>query len=263
MFYIYPQMEWAQARHEAERLSQLPVTEGHDDYSRRNELPDGILFSPIGARLPDDRLARIRNDVVRTATEFGFPGAHSGSNATAGFDAKVAALLHDIMEISPNEASRSQVWQFITCYLLQDVVRWRFPGQGGKGTTIERYKGGVRNTFQRLWWRAEVLQLPQADDRYQLLTQLNEDEIVQIMERPTMRSHRRLSRNVAIVFLVELSRSDGLERELLMRESQKRLMRLMPFISFGSLENEELNSIISGVVSATANAISKPVGAAV
>lgn len=61
------------------------------------------------------------------------------------------------------------------------INNWRF------GHTPERYKGGVRNAFQRVWHRSKVLDRGRDhDDRWGLLRSLTEDAMVQITERPSI-----------------------------------------------------------------------------
>ena len=105
--------------------------------------------------------------------------------------------------MTPHEASQDEVWSYLTCCWLLDVAFWRF----GADASIDRFIGHLnRNTFRRMWWRAEVLG-PDVD-----LAQLGEDELVNIMERPTLFSDRRLARTIALELLsrvTEGSRSSG------------------------------------------------------
>ena len=53
-------------------------------------------------------------------------------------------------------------WNFLSCDLMPEVVHWRFfhkrdVYQPTKEALIDRYLGGRRNCFQRLWWRAFCL----------------------------------------------------------------------------------------------------------
>ena len=85
------------------------------------------------------------------------------------FEGRTARLVREHLDISPNEASHEEVWSYLTCCWLLDVAVWRF----GVNADRRRFVGNVnRNTFRRLWWRAEVLG-PDVD-----LTQLGEDELV-------------------------------------------------------------------------------------
>ena len=132
--------------------------------------------------------------LVELATSHGMPGA---VDRTAEFEGNCARILRDRLEMTPHEASHEEVWSYLTCCWLLDIAVWRFGAEADE----RRYIGNVnRNTFRRLWWRAEVLG-PEID-----LTRLGEDELVNIMERPTIAADRRLARAIAAEFL---ARVDG------------------------------------------------------
>ena len=90
--------------------------------------------------------------------------------------------------MTPHEASHEEVWSYLTCCWLLDVAVWRFGAEADE----RRYIGNVnRNTFRRLWWRGRSW--AEID-----LTRLGEDELVNIMERPTIAADRRLARAIAV-----------------------------------------------------------------
>ena len=102
------------------------------------------------------------------------------------------------------------------------------------------YIGNVnRNTFRRLWWRAEVLG-PEID-----LTRLGEDELVNIMERPTIAADRRLARAIAAEFLARVDGGVVRERMHLMRDAMKRLLRLTPMVAFSALDSTEVAQVVA------------------
>ena len=137
--------------------------------------------------------------------------------------------------MSANEASHEEVWSYLTCCWLLDVAVWRF----GVDADERRFIGNVnRNTFRRLWWRAEILG-PDID-----LTKLGEDELVNIMERPTIASDRRLARMVVQEFLARVDRGAADSRMFLMRDGIKRLFRLTPLMSFQALADYELRAVV-------------------
>ena len=120
------------------------------------------------------------------------PGLHTSTECRTAssncLSLKAARLLRQALPMSANEASHEEVWSYHCCWLL-DVAVWRF----GVDADERRFIGNVnRNTFRRLWWRAEILG-PDID-----LTKLGEDELVNIMERPTIASDRRLARTIAL-----------------------------------------------------------------
>jgi len=56
--------------------------------------------------------------------------------------------------MSPHEASHDEIWSYLTCCWLLDVAIWRWSA----GADVKRFIGDVnRNTFRRMWWRAEIM----------------------------------------------------------------------------------------------------------
>ena len=84
------------------------------------------------------------------------------------------------------------MWSHLTVCWLMDVAVWRWSGmrddRGGSW-------GRQMRTPPQARWRAEVLG-PDVD-----LAQLGEDELVNVMERPTVASNRPLARALARSFL--------------------------------------------------------------
>jgi hypothetical protein len=153
------------------------------------------------------------------------------------------------MHITAAEAASQGIWMFIGCILLPDIVRWRFPGDAG-GTSRERFLGGnrgLRNTFGRVWWRAHILKQPEVQQPYQLLYQLGEDELVQIMERPSLAGSPVLARQRCLSFLRALADESGIMRSELLRDVMKRLPRLLPLMAFDALDGTVLASLVNGV----------------
>ena len=182
-----------------------------------------VTYTPVGGnRIADDDLSALREEILSLAREYGMPDTfRTLRNSKADGPA-----VRERLDITPNEASHEEVWSYLTCCWLLDVAVWRFGAQADR----RRFIGNVnRNTFRRLWWRAEVLG-PDID-----LTQLGEDELVNIMERPTIAADLRLARAVAREFLSRVDRGAADSRMQLMREAMKRLLRLTPLISFAAL----------------------------
>lgn len=92
---------------------------------------------------------RVREAVLGTARTNGFGTSNSGASH-AGFDAELGTLFGEMPLLSSGEALRNHFWTFVGVSLAPDVVYWRF------GEARERYLGGVRNTFQRMWLRARA-----------------------------------------------------------------------------------------------------------
>jgi len=60
----------------------------------------------------------------------------------------------------------------------------------------------VRNTFQRLWMRANILDRGRThDERWELLNNLTEDAMVQLIERPSISADIRVAKFIAEAWL--------------------------------------------------------------
>lgn len=194
-----------------------------------------------GMELTAEAFGALRLAIVEVARQHGYPAA--GTRLPL-FDARCARLVHHGLVITPHEASEEDAWSYLTCCWLLDVAVWRW---GGIGNTDARFRGDVnRNTFRRLWWRAEILG-PEID-----LQLLGEDELVNIMERPTIASNRPLARSLVHQFLARLLESSAGGRMFLMREAGKRLVRLTPIVDFYALDQAQLDAMMGDILNAAA-----------
>lgn len=248
---LYPRLPYPTAAALAESLRNSAIAEVA---ARAAAEHADAVFTPTGGnRIEADQLSRLRDSVLEFAHKAGYP-APPPEDQRLGFDAVVAVALHERMRISPAEAAKSGVWSFLTCVLLPDVVRWRFPG-GLDGSGLDRFLPGRRNTFQRLWWRAFLLHdATRQDHAFAALVELGEDEIVQIMERPNLAGSRRLMHHVARELVAASVRHPNIARRELIREAQKRLLRLSAFVSFDALEDDDLAVSVHEVFEAVAGA---------
>ncbi|WP_133259384.1 DUF6339 family protein [Mycobacterium colombiense] len=210
-------------------------------------MPDSssrLTYTPVGGRrVTEEELREVRAAVVDLAQRHGMPNALKDS---AVFEGRAARLLHRMLPMTPNEAAHEEVWSFLTCCWLLDVALWRF----GREADRRRFIGDVnRNAFRRLWWRSEVLGEDVA------LEQLGEDELVNILERPTIAADRRLARAIAREFLFRVERGAADSRMKLMREAMKRFVRMTPFTSFAAMDDKQLQFIVEDTFDAAAAAI--------
>jgi hypothetical protein len=166
---------------------------------------------------------------------FGLP-----ASMRAEFDVRCAAMLADSPLFKSGEALRDDVWSFMSAVLLRDVVHWRF-----QGLTADRYQGGVRNAFQRLWQRARAFDRG-ADhpERWQLVQALSEDACVQILERPSIASSPGLSRAIAEGWLRCSERVGKSHMEPIMRRAIRNLRISNQVILLECLEEAELDARI-------------------
>jgi hypothetical protein len=237
---LYPQLPRAVAEHLTEQRRKLTIAEAADKWSWDH--PDAFFTATGGSPATKDGLIKLRERILGIAKHFGYPSPGREQE----FDKPAAASLHSLMKLSPAEAAKSGVWEFVSCVLLCDIVRWRFPGDAA-GSPPERFLASRRNTFQRLWWRGFVLHDDDATDAYHLLYALGEDEAVQIMERPFLAGSRALSRTVARELLSAAQRHPNISRRTLIREAQKRMRRLAAFTSFEAIEEELLTPFVRSI----------------
>ncbi len=230
MSVLIPRLERESARQLIGRKRDLSIA---DISAGLPDLSAVVTYSVLGSRIAREDLAALRREVVQLAREHGFPGRQA---RLSDFEGRCARVIRDGIPVTPHEASHEEVWSYLTCCWLFDVALWRFGGAADE----RRYIGNVnRNTFRRLWWRAEILG-PAID-----LTRLGEDELVNIMERPTIAGDRRLARSIAREFLDRVEGSEVGERMQLMREAMTRLLRLTPFVAFSALAHDDLVSLVA------------------
>ena len=205
-----------------------------------------IYSASGGARVNENELQNIRSKCLELAISLGYPKP-SNTEERRFFDQKGAKLLYSLLEIVPGEAARDQVWSFFGLVLLPDIVKWRFPTSQGKHTSADRFFGGARNTFQRLWWRAHVLRDSSLKNEYHLINHLPEDAFVQIMERPGLSSNSKLASSIAkkIVFInKELGDSPYTLKEQIWRDAIKSIRQHLVVINLEILSEEELDKTV-------------------
>ncbi len=203
-----------------------------------------VTYAPLGGvRAEAAFLLGLRERILSLARLHGYPDARRQGELHL-FDAAGARLLHDDLSITPHEAGHREVWAAFTAANFLDVAVWRW----GKIRDRARVNGDVnRDTFRRLWWRAELLVEP--DSGWDVLAELGEDEIQAVTERPIVTGNPIVARSIVGRFRAHLTSDNELEpiRMYVMREAMKRLTRLTPFIALDVLERSEIDHMVDGV----------------
>lgn len=179
-----------------------------------------------------ESLLDVRRRLLESAKGFGFPDPRGGEPMK--FDPEAAAILFQHLPICPGEASRDEVWSFMSSCLLPDLTTWRFPDQNDR-----RFLGGVRNAFQRLWWRAAMLREDDAPDPWALV-RLPEDALVGLMERPGISSNRTVARAIATAIAKLAESLPSALREDGWRAAYKRIRQRIPLVNLDALPQTEL-----------------------
>jgi hypothetical protein len=204
---------------------------------RRAEYEAWIWYAPSGGSVSPELIEEIKTAITEIAERNGFPVAASDKQKSA-FDVEAAKWLASHPRLASPELLRDDVWAFLSCVMLQELVIWRYSAR-----QRARFAGGVRNTFQRLWMRGRTLDLSEAEGEAQwlLLESLSEDAMVQIFERASIASDARLARAVATGWLVTADRIGRERMEDVMRRATKLLRLRNQIIDLSFLSPEELN----------------------
>ena len=198
-------------------------------------LPEAVRFAATGgSQVRPNQLAALRDRIVRIARSNGL-GDGSVRDTHAAFDAEVTASLAEDPLFRSGEALRDDVWTFVGTALAPDVVHWRF------GTARERYLGGIRNAFQRLWMRGRALDRGAGHrERWELLGELTEDALVQITERPSLGGDSVVARAIAEAWLRASCRHGRTAMEPIMRRAALRVRIWNEIRSLADLPSEDL-----------------------
>lgn len=122
-----------------------------------------------------------------------------------------ARTLHSELPIAPSEAANPEVWHSFSCFYCPHLVSWRW-GKYEQTTPHFRWysaEAANRQTFRRLWWRAELLKDVDSAEPYALLESMMEDELVGFTDQATISMHRAITLEVARQHLKNLDEKTG------------------------------------------------------
>ena len=237
---LYPRLTKLAAERRFEDIRSLTIEKlAIDDCA----IPDEATFAQTGGQpVTSEQLRKIRQSIVKIAQRFGFPD--SGNEKTkAEFDAICAVWLRKQADIGYGEGFRDGMWAYLTIELLPDVAAWRFPQRNAR-----RFLGGVRNTFQRLWRRAFLLDY--ADDAKTLreyLTSLQEDSFVQLIERPGSSANPYVSSHIAAAWLRASKDPNSGPMEALHRKVMKELTQVGAVVCLDFLPEKDLDAMLDAL----------------
>jgi hypothetical protein len=204
--------------------------------------PQQTFAATGGSRVSSQTIADLAAAVEAVANAHGHPGSAT-SQMRIAFDRAAAEVLYNDMKITAFEASQPGIWTFLAVVAMPSITQWRF------GTdNVERWIASdlTRHMFARLWWQAFTFGVP-ADDgstSFQLLNELSESDLNQLTERKSIGGNHRLARVVA----AELIASSGSRRQFV-RELAPKLRRLIPFVDFSAVSDDELRELVQALAS--------------
>ena len=193
-----------------------------------------------GSRASERELREMRDRVLAVARDSGFPERRSGAGGM--FDRRCSRTLLDIplLREAGVETLREDFWSWLACCLLPDVVLWRFPS-----ARESRFVGGVRNTFRRLWVRANLLVDPNRDADWRVYDRLSEDAMVQITERPGLAADVPLARAVAAEWFRCAERVGVTVMEDIMRYAAKSVLARNEIQLLSALSPDRLRAAVA------------------
>jgi hypothetical protein len=223
--------------------------------ARRRTADSAAVYTATGGtRSSVAQLEAIVKGLTDIAVKNGYPEERQRNTSA---DAQWAEWLHRHLNTSAHEAALDSIWHFFTVVLVPDLVRWRW-GATKEDSTSDRWvtiKHRGRNAFGRLWWRAEVFYDEDSESPYHLVHALGEDELVQVMERPSFAGNRTLSTTTAKVLLRVEKENPDFNRSSVLRDYQKRMLRLGAFTDFQALDAKATTKLAQEVMERTLKAI--------
>jgi len=188
------------------------------------------------SRMTDEDYLRMRKMILELATECQSTNSFDSTvlateKQAIQFDRGISVQGHLIFPLGLYEASRDEVWNYITLYVAPDVANWRYPNIE-KSPSYDRHLGGYRNTFRQPWMRGFFCNWDN-----DLISELTEDIAVAIFERTNLASNPR----VAIACLRATYRIREKDKNnKIYRDALKRVVRLMSVRSMDQLPDDQL-----------------------
>lgn len=211
--------------------------------------PDGGMhprtrFAGAGTRVTIERLHELRRVVMAAAADADVRG---GGEAARQEDVRVGRALDAWFEHDGRgQASRPEIWPYLSLVVLPDLVVNRFgPGPDGR-LKPERFLAGRRNALYRAYLRAWILG-PLLSDPSSVLY---EDELVGVVDRNLSADHR-----VARVVAEHIGRLSGAgNRRESVREALKALQYELRVTDLSLLDDHQLRVQIGRMFQAAQSA---------
>ncbi len=196
-------------------LKSYPI--GNEFEPNLSRMPEHVKYASVSLENVDAYfLHQYREGAVQTASKFGFPDVMLETGNKSEFDDAMTIWIGESGLFKSREFLDDEVWTAMSLIIWPDIIYWRF------GETPQRYVGGRRNAFQRLWARSRVFDRGElSNDRWRLIIAMNEDELVQIMERPALGQNPRIARLFAEAALMVGVNMTATQRKEAIRRATK------------------------------------------
>lgn len=158
------------------------------------EITPVISYVGHGSEIPAAALDELvtRLDAIKGSVE-------NSRKGRIQFDKEAAVLLGTSLQISPGAAADRRFWSYLEIVKAAHIVAWRWGKERKEDVARERFSGGAKDTFKRLWLRANIMKEGEGTDSYALARFGGEDFWVSVLERQ-ISSCRELMKAVVRVF---------------------------------------------------------------
>jgi hypothetical protein len=153
-------------------------------------------------------------------------------------DRELTRQIQTLLPMDRLQASEKGVWSALSTRAVPDLAQWRYPNDSNQ-QLFERYVGHERNILQRLWWRSELL-------GPELACQLQEDDLIQMFERPTIGTNPVILKAIAgkaLEYKSELARMGG-KSSAFVSEVAKAALRVFVVVSPSAMADSELHDFV-------------------
>lgn len=168
------------------------------------------------------------------------------------FDRKCAKLLYQHLNLSQAAAAERRFWQWFSIVHAQEIVvrRWVKAGKTRAHVTESRWMGGWKDTFRRLWLRANLVEDSEANDSTWLMELGDEDYWVNVVERD-LAACRLLVRTLTWRFFANSDQGLSKNKQDHWRLAIKRLRQIRPSRACEGMNRVEIEQLVDDVISAT------------
>ena len=229
----FPRIDDLRSMEIIKELNTKSVTEASDLASVTHTA--AYFYATAAQTVSARQLREFRESAMALAVELGFPAALNPTRARQ-FDQRLSWILSQRLELIPAEAANREVWNFLTLVVLPDLAKWRYPNEKSL-PDYDRWLGGPRNVFRKLWWREAVL-------GHDLNRLIGEDEAVGMMERPMLSGHASVARAMAKALIQVGDEYPNEARSRLARACSLNLRRYLPFTAFEMFSEEKLEEFV-------------------
>jgi len=197
-----------------QRLDPITLKEkwaGKVEFDNRH-FEDAIEYGDVGTAVKPEIIEAVVKKLDECLRKNGGNLGEEPSNTTkVNVENAWARTMHSELPIAPSEAANPEVWHSFSCFYCPHLVSWRW-GKYEQPTPHFRWysaEAANRQTFRRLWWRAELLKDADSAEPYALLEKMMEDELVGFTDQATISMHRAITLEVARQHLANLDEESG------------------------------------------------------